>query len=80
MVESVSRVPRLARESQVDKGKALPWSRLLGEREKQEVLLGEGAQGLAKQVMVGGELPPAGSPRIWVEILKEVARKEGWDG
>lgn len=36
-------------------------------------------QNLAKQVAVGGESLPAcsGRPRIWVEVLKEAARKEG---
>lgn len=32
------------------------------ESQKQEVLVGKGAQGLAKQVMVGGEAPPTGGP------------------
>lgn len=66
-------------QSQVDKGRPCLRLDYLGE-EKQEAVVGKGAQGLAKQVMVGGEAPPAGSPRIWVEILEEVARKEGWDG
>lgn len=41
--------------------------------------MGKGAQALAKQVVVGGEIPAAGSPRIWVEILEEVTRKKSWD-
>lgn len=79
MVRSVSQSRKLACESQVDKGR--PYLRLddCCRRGKQEALVGKGAQGLAKQVTVGGEIPP-GSPRIWVEILEEVARREGWEG
>lgn len=39
----------------------------------------KGALALANQIVVGGEIPLASSPRIWVEILEEVTRKESWN-
>lgn len=41
--------------------------------------MGKGALALANQIVVGGEIALASSPRIWVEILEEVTRKESWD-
>ena len=41
--------------------------------------MGKGAVALANQIVVGGKISLARTPRSWVEILEEVTRKERWD-